>query len=95
MRRDSQMLSGNISDFSSEMVSKGPWAKRLIDECKAALDVVLPKSKGEREFLDLVLDQGEVQPELLASDAGMAERISTHPAILYKTLNVKKHKGTK
>jgi predicted nucleotidyltransferase component of viral defense system len=69
------------------------WAGRLIGECKDALGVVLPFTKEEREFLDLVLDQGEVRPELLTTDLAMADRVKTHPQIQWKAVNVRKHKG--
>lgn len=69
------------------------WATRMIDECKAALSLVLPMTATEREFLDRVLDAGEVRPELLTTDDAMADRITAHPAIQWKALNVRQHKG--
>ncbi|MCD4824737.1 MAG: nucleotidyl transferase AbiEii/AbiGii toxin family protein, partial [Phycisphaerae bacterium] len=49
----------------------GNWAKRMIDQCREGLGVVLPMSDTEIEFLDRILDHGEIKPELLTADAEM------------------------
>jgi hypothetical protein len=49
-------------------------------------------AKNELEFLELLLDKGEVRPELLTGDPDMARRIESHPAIQWKALNVKSTK---
>ena len=69
------------------------WAQRLIDECRAALSVVLPLADAERQFLDRLLDEGEVRPDLLTSDGELAARISSHPMLQWKAVNVRKHRG--
>jgi len=60
------------------------WAKRLIDECKMALAVVLPLRPPELEFLEQINKHGEIRPDLLTADPAMAERISQHPQLLWK-----------
>lgn len=47
------------------------WAKRLVDECREALSSVLPITKPEREFLDLLLDRGEIRPDALGLSADL------------------------
>jgi hypothetical protein len=66
---------------------------RLVDECRQALEVVLPLSKSELEFLDLLLDDGEIIPSLLTSNEELAERIKQHPLLEWKALNVRQYKG--
>jgi predicted nucleotidyltransferase component of viral defense system len=66
---------------------------RLVEECRQALQIVLPLSKPELEFLDLLLDTGKIDPSLLTSDNELAERIKLHPMLEWKALNVRKHKG--
>ena len=67
------------------------WARRLLDECRSALGVVLPLSDAEREFLDRLLDHGEIVPSMLTADAIWAERIKQHPLLEWKALNVRQH----
>jgi len=66
---------------------------RLVDGCRQALEVVLPLSKSELEFLDLLLDDGEIIPSLLTSNEELAERIKQHPLLEWKALNVRQYKG--
>ncbi len=69
------------------------WARSMLDECQQALEIVLPLKTEEMEFLDQILDHGQVKPELLTSDEDMMNRIASHPLLQWKALNVKKHKG--
>ena len=57
------------------------------------MGIVLPLSRPEREFLDLLLDNGDVNPHLLTQDRELSKRISEHPALVWKALNVRKFKG--
>ena len=68
------------------------WATRLVEECRQALEVVLPFSESEAEFLNMILDYGEIKPGLLTSDEELATRIASHPWLQWKALNVRKHK---
>jgi len=71
------------------------WAARLIGECKQSLRVVLPLSENEREFLNMILDYGEIAPELLTADAELAERIRLQTLLEWKAVNVRKYKVKK
>ena len=54
------------------------WAQSLNDECRDALRVVLPLAEAESEFLDRLLDHGELVPALLKRPA--ARRAHRRPA---------------
>ncbi|HYM96152.1 MAG TPA: nucleotidyl transferase AbiEii/AbiGii toxin family protein [Candidatus Sulfotelmatobacter sp.] len=69
------------------------WANALLKECRERLGQVLPLAQSEREFLDRLLERGEIAPDLITQDAPLAERISAHPGLLWKALNVRKHRG--
>jgi len=69
------------------------YGKRLVKECQAKLEAVLPLSDPEREFLDLLLEKGEIDPSILTSDQALQERIQNQPLLQWKALNVKRHKG--
>ena len=72
--------------------SSDSYGKRLVKECRDRLSVVLPFTDSETEFLNLLLDKGEIVPSLLTSDRDLLERISRHPLLEWKALNVREHK---
>jgi len=69
------------------------YGKRLVKECRDRLSVVLPFTDSEMEFLNLLLDKGEIVPSLLTTDKDLQERISRHPLLEWKALNVREYKG--
>ncbi len=79
--------------FLEEIGTPSRWAKRIAADCRKGLGIVLPLSRPEREFLDLLLDNGDVSPQLLTQDRELSKRISEHPALVWKALNVRKFKG--
>jgi len=66
---------------------------RLMTECRKQMKMVLPLRKNEKQFLDRLLDHGEIMPTLLTDDPAMAARIGQHPGLKWKALNVRQHKG--
>jgi hypothetical protein len=44
------------------------------------------------QFLNRVLDKGEIAPELLTADEDLHDRISRHPLLGWKAVNVKAYK---
>jgi hypothetical protein len=71
----------------------GDWAEEVIAACRKELSLVLPLNAQEMDFLDRILDHGEIRPELLATDATLSERIKTHPLLLWKAQNARQFKG--
>lgn len=69
------------------------WAERLIEETYRALSIVLPLSEVELQFLNRILDEGEIEAHLLTDDLELIERISNHPQLRWKARNVKEYKG--
>ena len=69
------------------------YARELVEDCKRALSAVLPLVDREREFLDLLLDRGEIDAGLLTCDTSLQERIHDQPLLQWKALNVRRHKG--
>ncbi len=68
-------------------------AKTLVKECQEGLSSLLPFKKHEMKFLDLLLDEGKIEAELLTNDTDLKERILQHPLLLWKAQNVRKHKN--
>jgi predicted nucleotidyltransferase component of viral defense system len=71
------------------------WAKIMVAEVREKLAMVLPLNKAEKEFLDLVLDEGRVEAGLLTEDAGLADHVGRQPMLLWKTQNVREHRRKK
>jgi hypothetical protein len=69
------------------------YGSRLVQECRDRLSMVLPFTDSETEFLDLLLDKGEIVPSLLTSDKDLLARISRQPLLEWKALNVREYKG--
>jgi hypothetical protein len=44
------------------------------------------------EFLNRVLDKGEITPELLTDDADLQDHIRLHPLLEWKAVNVREFK---
>ena len=65
----------------------------MVKECRDKLSVVLPLKDSEKEFLKLLLDEGEIVPSLLTSDHDLQECINRHPLLEWKALNVREYKG--
>ena len=55
--------------------------------------MTLSLTESERAFLDGINDRGEILPALLTDDERLRAIITTHPALAWKTLNVRRHQG--
>ena len=78
------------------MEKQGPPAQygdRLVKECQAMLETVLPFNDPEREFLDLLLEKGKIDASALTPDKALQERIQNQSLLQWKALHVKRHKG--
>ena len=84
------LLRGNFMDSVGDVQA---WATRIVEECREKLACVLPFTEAEIEFLNRLLDHGEIEPSLLTRDEALAERIRQHPMLQWKALNVRRYKG--
>ena len=84
-------LKGKLALKGGSALNLFVFDKQLVKECCDRLSVVLPFTDSEMEFLNLLLDQGEIVPSLLTSDKDLQERISRQPLLEWKALNVRKH----
>jgi len=66
------------------------WANKILIECQSLLSVLLPLRENELEFLNLLLDFGEIRSELICDKPELCARIQTQPALLWKSMHVKK-----
>jgi hypothetical protein len=68
----------------------GAW---LVEECRKGLSAVLPFSDKEREFLDSLLDKGEIDATILTPDKTLQKLIQSQPLLEWKALNVRSYRG--
>ncbi|MBF8279486.1 MAG: hypothetical protein HW385_918 [candidate division NC10 bacterium] len=80
-------------DVQGRIETSPNWVECLVEECRARLEIVLPLEDHELEFLNRLLDHGEIEPSVLTKDSEMIERIRSHPGLKWKALNVKQFKG--
>ena len=69
------------------------YGKKLVEECREQISKVPPLNRSEVEFLNLLLDKGNIKPELLTIDSELQKKIFSHPLLHWKALNVRKHRG--
>jgi len=75
-----------------ETQGAGNYGKMLVDECRQALSALLPFNGAERQFLDLLLDKGEIDSTILTADETLQKRIQQQPLLEWKALNVRQYK---
>ncbi|MFH1434527.1 MAG: nucleotidyl transferase AbiEii/AbiGii toxin family protein [Pseudomonadota bacterium] len=83
-------LRANVAEVQLKSVDFG---LRLVEECREGLSAVLPFADREREFLDLLMDEGVVDSSILTDDEALGQRIQRQPLLEWKALNVRRHKG--
>ena len=74
---------------AEELTDVTGWARQLVAECRDALSMLLPLTDSEREFLDRILDHGEIRGDILGLDQRLKEIVQQHPALLWKAHNVR------
>ena len=78
--------------ISEKIASSLPaFGENLVDQCRKKLSIVFPFSESELEFLNAILDRGEIKPDLITEDSKLQNCISNHPMLKWKALNVRKH----
>ncbi len=68
------------------------WTVALVQETRKLLTTLLPFTKTEKEFLDRLLDYGEIESSLLTDDPQLGSRIREHPSLRWKAFNVRQFK---
>ena len=77
---------GQLADSSGREVRM----ERLVAECVDALSIVVPFTEREEKFLNSLLQDGRIEPEILTDDTALSERIRTHPGLQWKAAKVRR-----
>ena len=88
-----RMLLPVLNKHTSEKISSSlpSFRENLVDQCRKKLSIVFPFSERELEFLNAILDRGEIKPDLITEDSKFQNCISNHPMLKWKALNVRKY----
>jgi hypothetical protein len=87
-----QKLIPTLRSAGIEKIRKDQFGKGFIKDCRDLLSMLLPFTAPEQEFLDRILDRGEIVAELLTGDEALQSHIRCHPLLEWKALNVRSHK---
>jgi predicted nucleotidyltransferase component of viral defense system len=86
-----QRLLPTLRATGIERIQQEHFGKRLVKDCRDFLAGLLPFTGAEMEFLNRVLDKGEIAPELLTTDVELQDRIRRHPLLEWKAVNVREY----
>ena len=81
-----------LSSAVRESLQPG-WAEQMVATCRERLSGLVRFTPEGTDFLDRLLDHGDIVPSLLTEDAEMAARIQDHPLLRWKALNVQHHRS--
>jgi len=87
-----QRLIPTLRAAGIEKIRKDHFGKGLVEDARNLLSSLLPFTAQEREFLDRILDKGEITPELLTSYEVLQDHIRRHPLLEWKAVNVREYK---
>jgi predicted nucleotidyltransferase component of viral defense system len=90
-----QRLIPTLRATGVESIRKDHFGKGLVEDCRNFLAGLLPFTEAEMEFLNRVLEKGEIAPELLTADEDLQDRIRRHPLLEWKALNVREFRKNK
>ncbi len=68
-------------------------AGQLTQVRRTVASTLLAWRKNEREFLDRIIEKGELAPDLLTNDPALRERVAAQPMLRWKALHVRRHRG--
>ena len=68
------------------------YGENLVRDCQEAVQILLPFTEAERTFLDLLLNVGIIEAELLTPDTDLQERNQAQPMLRWKAQNVNDYK---
>jgi len=69
------------------------WIEETVALCRERFAFLFDLTANEQNFLDGVLDRGEIKPELLDVEPEIRARIGAMPMLAWKCLHVRKHRG--
>lgn len=90
-----QLLPMLRRDASPARDALSVWTRQLVERCRERARELFPLQPNELEFLAMLNEHGELQPELLTEDPAMQARIAAHPALLWKRHKAREHTASR
>ena len=90
-RIDEKMLQVELAPFVRR--NEALNLDQLKSSAKELLRKVMTYDDKERRFMDLFLDNGKYEPELLFGEGELAQKAKDRPSVLWKLQNLRKHLG--
>jgi predicted nucleotidyltransferase component of viral defense system len=69
------------------------WIEETVALCRERFAFLLDLTETERDFLDGVLDRGEVNTDMLDTTPDLRARIAAMPMLVWKCRNVRQYRG--
>ncbi len=91
---ESQLLPLLSTSYRATLGQTSNWGQNILLACQQHFNF-WPLDAREQEFLDLLLDQGQIVPQLITQDQNLINLLPNHPGLLWKALNVKNFRGLK
>jgi len=88
-----QLIPTLRSSFSNRQESATEYGQRIVDELRPMLSILLPFTDSEVEFLNQLLENGEIVPDLLTDNSRLQDCIRRMPMLLWKAENVRQYRG--
>ncbi len=92
---NSELQNKLVPVLNQKDLQQAEFAQRLVVECQDVFSNLLPFTENEKFFFDRLLDEGEIEPSLITSDAELQGKIRLHPGLLWKAQNVKNFQAKK
>ncbi|MHC4291346.1 MAG: nucleotidyl transferase AbiEii/AbiGii toxin family protein [Planctomycetota bacterium] len=88
-----QLIPTLSQDAVKHLKDSDQYGQSLVAKCKKTLSSMIPFTDSEIQFLNLLLDKGQIKADLLTNDKDLQDQIAKHPMLQWKALNVRKHKN--
>ena len=80
-------------DRFSGKVDMDAWTEQTVALCREKFAFLFDFTANEREFLDSILDRGEIDANLLNVTPEIRTRIGNMPMLAWKSKHVRRHRG--
>lgn len=74
----------NKTDFGKSL---SVWSENLVSECQRSFMRLLPLTSQEVDFLDKLIDEREIKPQLISDDNALTKNVQLHPALQWSVNN--------
>lgn len=74
--------------LNQKNLKQSNWIELLVSESQNALSKLVSFAENEKKFLDLLLNEGKIEPSLITTNFQLQQKIARHPRLLWKAENI-------